>query len=415
MAVKKGKLVLCIDRDNDLYEKAKISGPIIGRDANLSAATKLILADPTETDANTIFQAIRIYDSLSAEGSCQIATLTGSSSLGYAADKEISSQLERVLSDFPADSCIFVSDGASDEQIMPVIRSRLKIDSVEIVVMKQAKELEKTYFVILEKLKEPHYARLVFGIPALILILFAATRYFGLGLEWVATFLSIYLGAKAFGIEDKIYKAISGFRFSVERISSMVYIFFFIFLLISVWAATQTYSQSVDSGLGFVKTTARVVKTLANFLSISVIILLAGKVIDIFTEKEQRRIELPKYGLYAIATVIVWFILTVAADWVLLIPPGPYISFSDFIIAIIASMFFGYVGILAMKHIKIRLVSRLKLENKEIFSESGAYLGKILGVDPKESVLIFRSPLGQKLTVSVEEIVSVGERVTVKA
>src|SRR3989338_6309260 len=92
MAAKKNKLVLCIDRDNDLYEKAKISGPIIGREANLDAAIRLALADPTETDANTIFRAIGIYDSLYADAGVQLATLTGSASLGYQADKEISAQ-----------------------------------------------------------------------------------------------------------------------------------------------------------------------------------------------------------------------------------------------------------------------------------------------------------------------------------
>jgi len=415
MAVKKGKLVLCIDRDNDLYEKAKVAGPIVGREANLAAATKLALADPTETDANTIFRAIGIYDSVAAESPTQIVTLTGAAALDYTADKEIAAQLERVLSDFPADSCIFVSDGASDEQIMPVIRSRLKIDGVEIVVMKQAKELEKTYFVILEKLKEPHYARLIFGTPALLLILFAASRYFGWGLDWIATVLALYLGAKAFGIEERAYRLISGFRFSVDKISSIVYILFLIFLLASAWAATQSYSQALENGLNFVKTTAKVVQTLANLLSISFMVLLAGKMIDILNDKEQRRIELPKYGLYAINTLILWFVLTVASDWVLLAPPGPYVSFSDFLLSIFASMVFGFFGIWAMKNIKVGLVSKLKLENKEIFTENGAYLGKIMGVDPKESSVIFKSPLGQKLTVSLEEISSVGERVMVKA
>ena len=414
MAAKKGKLVLCIDRDNDMHEKAKIDGPIIGREANLEAATKLALADPTETDANTIFRAIGIYDSVSAEAQVQIATLTGSPSLGYQADKEIAAQLERVLSDFPADSCIFVSDGASDEQIMPIIRSRLKIDGVEIVVMKQAKELEKTYFVILEKLKEPHYARLIFGTPALLLILFAASRYLGLGIETIAGILAIYLGAKAFGIEDRFLRLASGFKFSVEKISSIVYIFFFIMLLFSGWAASQRYSEAIENGLSAVKTTAVLVKTLANLLSISFMILLAGKMIDILNDKEQRKIELSRYGLYAITTVIIWFMLSVASDWVLNLAP-PYVSFSDFLLAIMASMVFGYVGIWAMKNLKVSLVSKLKLENKEIFSENGAYLGKVMGVDPKESSVIFRSPLGQKITLPLEDVTSVGERVMVKA
>jgi len=414
MAAKKGVLVLCIDRDNDLYEKTKVSGPIIGREANLQAATKLALADPTEADANTIFRAIGIFDSIGADGTVEIATLTGSSSLGYSADKEISRQLERVLSEFSADSCIFVSDGASDEQIMPIVRSRLKIDSVEIVVMKQAKELEKTYFVILEKLKEPHYARLIFGVPALILILFAASRYLGWGLEFVAAILALYLGFKAFGIEERFLRAASEFRFSADKISSIVYLFFMIMLLVTGWAAYQRYVESVAAELDGVKTMAVLVKTLANLLSISFMVLLAGKITDIMNDKEQRRIELPKYGLWAITTVIMWFVLTTASDWVLNLAP-PYVSFADFLEAIILSMGMGFAGIWAMRQIKVSIVSRLKLENKELFAENGAYLGKIMGLDPHESIVIYRSPLGQKLTISLEDVTSVGERVMVKA
>ncbi len=414
MAAKKNKLVLCIDRDNDLYEKAKISGPIVGREANLDAAAKLALADPTETDANTMFRAVGIYDSISDDFNAQVATLTGSSSLGYAADKELSAQLEKVLSDFPVDSCIFVSDGASDEQILPVIRSRLKIDSVEIVVMKQAKELEKTYFVILEKLKEPHYARLIFGTPALILLLFAASRYLGWGLESIAAILAFYLGSKAFGVEEKLFRAASAFRFSFDKISSIVYLFFFMMLLISGWAAYQRYLEAADSGLDGVKTTALMVKTLANLLSISFIILFAGRMIDVLNEKEQRKIELPRFGLYAISTVIVWFVLSVGSDWVLNLSP-PYVSFSDFLLAMVASMVFGFLGIWAMKAVKVDLVSSMKLENKEIFSENGAYLGKIMGVDAKQSTIIYRSPLGQKLSLNLEDVTSVRDRVMAKA
>ena len=413
MAAKKGRLVLCIDRDNDLFEKAKVSGPIVGREANLNAAIKLALADPTDTDSNTIFRAVNIYDTLSSDVGVQIATLTGSSSLGYQADKEITSQLERVLAEFPADSCIFVSDGASDDQMMPVIRSRLKIDSMEIVVMKQAKELEKTYFVILEKLKEPHYARLIFGAPALVLILFALSRYLGWGIEVVAGILAIYLGAKAFGIEEKVLRAASAFKFSVDKISSIVYLFFIIMVLVSAWAASQRYSEAVAAGLSEVKTAALIVKTLANLLAISFIILFAGKMIDILNDREQRKIELPKYGLYAITTVIMWFVLSVAGDWVLNTAP-PYVSFSDFLSAIVVSMVFAFCAIWAMKAIKTDIVARIKLENKEIFSENGAYLGKVLGVDPRESAILYRSPLGQKLSIQFEDVSSVGERVMVK-
>ena len=55
-------LVICVDRDNDLGKKAGVKGPVIGREKNLEAASKLALADPTESDANSIFAAVKKYD-----------------------------------------------------------------------------------------------------------------------------------------------------------------------------------------------------------------------------------------------------------------------------------------------------------------------------------------------------------------
>ena len=43
-------LVITIDRDNDLGVKAGIRGPVIGRKATLTAALKLGIADPEESD-----------------------------------------------------------------------------------------------------------------------------------------------------------------------------------------------------------------------------------------------------------------------------------------------------------------------------------------------------------------------------
>jgi sporulation protein YlmC with PRC-barrel domain len=60
-------------------------------------------------------------------------------------------------------------------------------------------------------------------------------------------------------------------------------------------------------------------------------------------------------------------------------------------------------------------LSSMKLENKEIFSENGAYLGKIMGVDAKQSTIIYRSPLGQKLSLNLEDVTSVRDRVMAKA
>jgi putative membrane protein len=410
-APKKIKLVLCIDRDNDLFEKAGIAGPVIGREANLNAAIKFSLADPTEPDANSIYKAITVYDSLSKEHNCEIATLTGNKGLGYRADKEISEQLERVLAEFPADSCVFVSDGASDEQIMPIIRSRLKIDSVEILVMKQAKELEQTYFVILEKLKDPYYARLIFGIPALILILFAITRYLNFGIESLALLIGAYLMLRSFGVEEWLAGIISRFEFSVERISLIVYFGAIPIFLASLWFGYQAYAAGSASQLDFVKMFAKATKSVLVALPWAVLLIITGKVIDLLNVN--RRVDLTRYGLYAISTVLFWLIFSVAADWVLNDAP-PYVSFGDFAFTILASIVIAFFSIQIMRGIKVNAITHLKLDNKEIFEESGSYVGKVMGVDAKNSSLVVRSPLGQRLTIGLDSVTSVGDRIMVR-
>ena len=59
-------LVVCVDRDNDLGRKTTVQGPVIGRENNLKAASKLALADPSEADANCMFAAVRKFDELKA-------------------------------------------------------------------------------------------------------------------------------------------------------------------------------------------------------------------------------------------------------------------------------------------------------------------------------------------------------------
>ena len=50
--------VVCVDRDNDLEEKQKSLAPLLV-EKNLEAAQKLILSDPEESDANTMFAALK--------------------------------------------------------------------------------------------------------------------------------------------------------------------------------------------------------------------------------------------------------------------------------------------------------------------------------------------------------------------
>ena len=105
-------LILCVDRDDDMGVKAKVKTPILGREENLNAAVNLALQDPEEPDANAIFGAVRIFDSLTetseSKENCQIATISGSDLGGVGADRKLVSQLNQVLKGFPASDIVLV-------------------------------------------------------------------------------------------------------------------------------------------------------------------------------------------------------------------------------------------------------------------------------------------------------------------
>jgi putative membrane protein len=171
-------LIICIDRDNDLGEKAGVSSPIIGRADNLDAAIRLAAADPEDSDINTIFGGIRVFDELVAEhNDVEIVSIAGDKKVGIAADKKIANQLETILEKLKPQSAILVSDGAEDESVLPIIQSRIKVDSVHRIIVKQHENLESTYYIIKQAFNDPKISHTFFMPIGLAFMIYAISLY----------------------------------------------------------------------------------------------------------------------------------------------------------------------------------------------------------------------------------------------
>ena len=224
-------LILCVDRDDDIGRKTKIKGPIIGEKDNISAATKLILSDPEDTDANAIFSAIKLHREIKKS---QIATLTGNVDVGVKSDEIIAKQLNKVLKKTKEKKIIFITDGAEDEHILPLIQNKAEIVSVKRVIIKQNERLEGMYYLIKNFIEDRKLARTVFGVPAIILLLIAI---FGVnGWRIVLGGIGAYLIIKAFGIDDFIAHIYSEFvaLFKKGHVSSLLYSISGLFILIGI-------------------------------------------------------------------------------------------------------------------------------------------------------------------------------------
>jgi putative membrane protein len=114
--------------------------------------------DPEDSDVNSMFAAIEMYDELrKVEPDVEVATIAGSPSVGYQSDRILASQLEQVIEKVKPEEVILVSDGAEDEAVHPIIASRVRISSVRRVVVKQHQAAESTYYILKKALKEKHF------------------------------------------------------------------------------------------------------------------------------------------------------------------------------------------------------------------------------------------------------------------
>ena len=151
-------VVLCIDRDNDVGEKAGIKGPIIGLKDNLAAAMKLALADPEDTDSNTMFMAISVYKKMKSEGrDVEVVTLLGDRVVGLTSDEKISHQIDVVQQVLKAEAAVVVTDGAEDESVMPLIQSRMKVIHNRRVVVKSLPVAKDTVSIVRRYMQEERF------------------------------------------------------------------------------------------------------------------------------------------------------------------------------------------------------------------------------------------------------------------
>jgi len=207
-------LVICIDRDNDVGEKAGISTPVVGRDACIEAAQRLALEDPEDADSNSIFSAVKTYEDLISKGyQVEVITVAGVKERGVQADEKILVETKKVLEKFSANGAVIVSDGEDDESVIPGIQNVLPVVSVQRVVMKVSRSVEYSYAVFGKYLKmvayDTKYSKFFLGVPGILLLIGGIATVFGYTAEIFAVLVSILGGAfliRAFDI-DRAWKS----------------------------------------------------------------------------------------------------------------------------------------------------------------------------------------------------------------
>ncbi|SDE90318.1 DUF373 family protein [Halorientalis regularis] len=310
-------LVLCVDLDDDLGRKTGMDTPVIGRDAVEEAAVALATADPEDSDVNVLFEGLHIQKSIEDEA-VEVAAVTGVDGKDVAANREVGEEVDTVLASISASDdvrAIVVTDGAQDESVVPVIRSRVYVDGVQRVVVRQAQDLESMYYTIKQVLDDPETRGTILvplGILLLIYPLAIVADYFGMpGAVFGMTsgLLGLYILGRGLGVERALDSAIDRLRsvFYAGRVTLITSVVAAALLLIGGVEGVQSLetAQTSRGALGALEVLAALVIGAVRWFAAAGITSSLGRVTDEYLagEFEWHYLNAPFY-VVAISAVL---------------------------------------------------------------------------------------------------------------
>lgn len=163
-------LVVCIDRGGDSPSDASL--PITGKDAVTSLVTEVGVDDPEDSRVNTMLEGLRVVNDLEADGDDPVVAVLGDRGDGVSADRSVARQADQLIERHDPDSAVVVLNSAEDERLVPIIESRLRVDAVDRVVVRQARDIESTYYLLKQFLADEELRKTVLVPIGVVLIAF---------------------------------------------------------------------------------------------------------------------------------------------------------------------------------------------------------------------------------------------------
>jgi putative membrane protein len=272
---------------------------------------------------------------------------------------------------------ILVSDGYSDEAILPLVESRVPVSSVRRVVIKHSESIEETAALFTKYIRllmdNPRYARMALGLPGLLVLIFGilwainnfvypgAIYYYGIAFVIV---LGGFLLIKGFGVD----RSAKGFYKWVKeysppplpmQISNYTVLAGILCIAVSVYLGIANVTINVvpypTAFAGWLSITPKIVtffiKGVQDLLVVGLIIVLFGRSVRLYVERDSKLLR-----NVALIVSVAWFrwILEATAN-VIYNPynPGgqPIVglndqNFSMFVFTIVVGILIGIASVL---------------------------------------------------------------------
>jgi putative membrane protein len=172
------------------------------------------------------------------------------------ADRTIARQVDALIARYDPDSAIVVIDSAEDERLVPIIESRVRVDAVDRVVVRQARDIESAYYLLKQFLADEELRGTVLvpiGIALLIVpFLLALTDRPATALAAIAGVTGSFLLYKGVGGDDLLGTIASEVREALYsgQVSIVTYVVAVGLALVGVFAGAIAAPAVTGAGSG---------------------------------------------------------------------------------------------------------------------------------------------------------------------
>jgi len=272
-------LVVCLHRGRRLPD---VDPPVVGREAVERLVTRVGVDDPEDSRVNCILEGLRVAGDLEDS---TIAVVSGTGET-VSSDREIARQIDRLVAEYDPASAVVVVDSAEDERLVPIVESRVRVDAIDRVVVRQARDIESTYYLLKQFLADEELRKTVLvpvgaallAFPALLLLvenltvaLGAIAAVVGLFLLYKGLSVDTFLATLSGSVREALYSG---------QVSLVTYVVAAGLALVGVFAGVLTTSSLDATGTGEVILAMQFVHSAVPWLTAAALTASAGRLLD---------------------------------------------------------------------------------------------------------------------------------------
>ncbi|MEF8782678.1 MAG: DUF373 family protein [Haloarculaceae archaeon] len=271
-------LVVCLHRG----EALGADPPVVGRDAVESLVTTVGVDDPEDSRVNCLLEALRV--AADVEDSV-VAAISGAGD-SVAADREVARQIELLIAEHDTDSAVVVVDSAEDERLVPIIESRVTVDAVDRVVVRQARDIESTYYLLKQFLADEQLRKTVLVPLGVALLAFPVLLAFAesptVAISAITATVGLFFLYKGLGIDTHIARLPGQIRDALYsgQVSLVTYVVAVGLALVGLFVGALSISGMDTSQLGEVIIVMRFASASVPWLTAAALTASTGRLID---------------------------------------------------------------------------------------------------------------------------------------